>query len=87
MEKTQQSPKQIAVVLERAEALVLFECLARQEHSFQGGAGSVKLSYPAEGVALSNLLCLLEKQLAEPFAQNGSYPRLIEEARAELLKR
>jgi hypothetical protein len=84
MDETRRSPEQITIVLGRAEALTLFEFLARQEQIFHAADSSIELRHPAEGVALSGLLCLLEKQLVEPFAQDGSYTQRIQEAWLEL---
>jgi hypothetical protein len=54
----------VTLVLPPAEALVLFELLARWE---QTDAASVPLEHQAEQRVLWNILCMLERELGEPF--------------------
>ena len=72
-----ESPKVVLIELEPDEAIVLFEFLSRyceqDALSIEGKSGQV---------ALWNLLCLLEKQLVEPFLPE--YNRLVQEARDRL---
>jgi hypothetical protein len=70
----------MTIELSRAEALVLFELLARYG---ERGGDSLLLEHPAERWVLAGVLCLLEKQLVEPFS--ADYKKLLSDARAELI--
>jgi hypothetical protein len=63
--------------LTRDEALVLFELLNRYNDS-----KSLTVVETGENAALQNLLCLLEKELPEPFLPN--YEELVRQARERL---
>ena len=65
-----------SIALSRDEALVLFEYLSRADPA--GGTGL----HPAERRVLWNLLAVLEKKLAEPFAAN--YAELLDDARSRV---
>ena len=65
----------VDLTLSQAEALVLFEFLARF-----GQDGSLRIEHPAEEQALFNVLAELERQLVEPLM--SSYADLLETARA-----
>ena len=66
----------IRIDLESDEALVLFEYLAR----CRSGEYTPE---PSENIALDNLECLLERQIAAVFSPN--YAQELEAARARLL--
>lgn len=70
----------MTIELSRAEALVLFDALAR--YADRGG-DSLLLEHEAEKRVLGGLSCLLEKQLAEPLS--ADYQELLGDARSELL--
>ena len=65
----------VDLTLSQAEALVLFEFLARF-----GQHGTLTIDDSAEQQALLNLLAELEQQLVEPLMSN--YSELLETARA-----
>jgi hypothetical protein len=65
------------ITLSKAEALVLFEFLARFKDS-----SDVSIRDSAEEVVLWKILGVLESKLADPFAKN--YLEILEEARASL---
>ena len=67
----------VRIDLTSDEALVLFEFLQRF-----GDSDKLVLEDQAEERALWNLTCLLEKELAEPFAAN--YRQLLNQARDRL---
>ena len=70
----------IGVRLSKAEALVLFELLSRVESE------EVSITPDtAEWRALDALCCHLEKTLVEPFL--GNYPRMVADAKKELLEK
>ena len=69
--------KLVRLELEPDEALVLFEFLSRYSDE-----QVLAIEDKAEQVALWNLLCLLEKQLVEPFLPE--YSRLVRDARDRL---
>jgi hypothetical protein len=58
----------IAIHLDAAEALVLFEMLSR----WANDGAPLRVDDPGEKVALNGLLCLLEKQLVDPFRSDYS---------------
>jgi hypothetical protein len=70
-------PEKVIIALPKAEALVLFELLSRMDDNKQPA-----ITDPAEQVALNNLLCLLERELSEPFLPN--YGEIWEAAKTEL---
>lgn len=67
----------IEVVLTKAEALVLFELLARYKDSRE-----LDIIDSSEETVLWKILGVLESKLAEPFAQN--YLEILETARSSL---
>lgn len=67
----------VDLTLSQAEALVLFELLARY-----GENGSLGIEDPAEQQALLGVLAALERQLVTPLMSN--YAELLETARAAL---
>jgi hypothetical protein len=66
--------------LSRDEALVLFEFLSRFSNS-----NALAIEDQVEERALWNLLCLMERQMVEPFLPE--YPQLIQQARERLRDR
>ena len=81
MDTATSDPRPIVTIeISRAEALVLFDALAR--YADRGG-DSLLIEHEAEKRVLAGLLCVLEKQLAEPFS--ADYQTLLSQARAELL--
>jgi hypothetical protein len=68
----------MTVTLDADEALVLFELLARWRDKYPVW----ELVHPAEENALSAVLCLLEKQLEEPFRPD--YLELVSSAQERL---
>jgi hypothetical protein len=70
--------KTISVNFSRAEALVLFELLARVDQ-----AKVLPVEHPSERTILWVLEGQLEKQLQEVLAQN--YKELLEQARQEVI--
>ncbi|QPJ61199.1 MAG: hypothetical protein G3M70_04565 [Candidatus Nitronauta litoralis] len=72
------SKESINISLTKDEGLVLFEMLSRFCDS-----ESLSVTHESEKIALWRLLCLLEKQLAEPFKPN--YDELLNDARENLL--
>jgi hypothetical protein len=76
-------PEEVTLRLTKAEALVLFEWLHRNEDRDKSkSADYYDIVDPAERTALWNLSCDLESALAEPF--KSDYDQLVEAARAEL---
>ncbi|HEX8338525.1 MAG TPA: hypothetical protein VF621_17535 [Pyrinomonadaceae bacterium] len=71
------SDEPVVLRLSKDEALVLYEFV-----SGLGAQGPVEVKDHAEGRALWNLECLLEKVLVEPFAPD--YAKLVEKAKARL---
>jgi hypothetical protein len=71
------SDQTVNIQLTRAEALVLFEWLARTTD-----AGAVPVDDPAEELVLWRIEGQLESTLAEPFAPN--YKAVVEAAREEV---
>jgi hypothetical protein len=71
---------ELLISLTRDEALVLFELLHRLEDA--GDLPALLLEHQAEQIALSNLSCVLERLLVEPFQRD--YKALLEAARARL---
>jgi hypothetical protein len=67
----------VTVELTGDEALILFEFLSRFSDT-----DTLSLEDQAEARALWNLLCLLQKQLVEPFRAN--YQELLRQARDRL---
>jgi hypothetical protein len=67
----------VTIELTGDEALVLFEFLSRFSDT-----DTLSLEDQAEARALWNLLCLLQKQLVEPFRPN--YQELLRQARDRL---
>ena len=67
----------VSIDLTSDEALVLFDWLSRWEETEQ-----LTIEDESEFTVLAGLLCLLEKQLVEPFMPN--YGELVEKARAAL---
>jgi hypothetical protein len=65
------------VILTKAEALVLFEFLARFKDSSE-----LAIIDSSEETVLWKILGILESKLAEPFAQN--YSEILEAARSTL---
>ena len=68
----------VVIRLGRDEALVLFELL----HHWESQHRVTQPEHHADQVALWNLSCLLERELAEPF--DPAYDRLVTEARTRL---
>ena len=64
----------VSLELTLDEALVLFDWLNRQQE-----IGRFTIEDDAEFIALAGLICLLEKQLVEPFMPN--YGELLDKAR------
>jgi hypothetical protein len=76
-------PEEVTIRLTRAEALVLFEWLHRNEDRDEPKtAVYYDIVDPAERAALWNLSCDLESALVEPFMSD--YHQRVEAARAEL---
>jgi hypothetical protein len=76
-------PEEVTLRLTKAEALVLFEWLHRNEDRDESKtARYYDIVDSAERIALWNLSCDLESALAEPFS--SEYKQLVEAARAEL---
>ncbi len=71
------SADEIGIYLNKNEALVFFEFLSRYSDS-----DKMDIEDQAEQRILWNLTCLLESDLAEPFAEN--YGDLLEAARSEI---
>jgi hypothetical protein len=71
------SSKNVDLTLSQAEALVLFELLARFIQD-----GQLRVDDPAEEQTLANVFCDLESRLVEPFLSN--YLELLEAARSTL---
>ena len=67
----------VALVLTKDEALVLFEFLSRFDQT-----GELLVVDQAEERALWNLTCVLEKVLAEPFG--ATYEEIVKQARERL---
>lgn len=74
------STDEVVIQLSHDEALVLFERLARTDHTIDGFANLVEDQ--AEQRALWNLISLLEHVLVEPFA--AEYRELVTGARSRL---
>lgn len=73
------STEPIAIELSKAEALVLFEWLARTDET-----RSSTIEDAAEDEVLSRIQGQLETTLVEPFAQN--YQELVARARKEVME-
>ena len=71
------SEEAVVLRLSKDEALVLYEFVSRF-----GAEKRVEVKDRAEEQALWNLECLLEKELAEPFAPD--YAEILERAKARL---
>jgi len=69
----------ISLTLSHAEALVLFEWLARNDES-----QAIPIEHSSEQTVLWLLEGQLEKALSEPFATN--YEEIIEKARDEVMR-
>jgi len=69
----------ISLTLSHAEALVLFEWLARNNES-----QAIPIEHPSEQTVLWLLQGHLEKVLSEPFATN--YEEIIGKARDEIMR-
>ena len=79
-------PEEVTLRLTKAEALVLFEWLHRNEDRDKSKtADHYDIVDPAERTALWNLSCDLESVLVEPL--RSDYGELVESARAELRPR
>jgi len=72
------SGREVSLSLNRAEALVFFEWLARED-----GAGSLSFAHPAEEQVLWRVEAQLEKCLADVFAPD--YTARLAEARRSVL--
>lgn len=67
----------VAITLTKAEAIVLFDLLSRFSETDR-----MSFEHKAENQVLSNLCCVLESALAEPFREN--YRELLQAARESL---
>jgi hypothetical protein len=81
-------PDTITLELSKDEALVLFEWLYRREDARRADKNARKddpdkAPLDAEEIVLSGVLCLLEKELVEPF--NPNYDDLVAAARLRIL--
>ncbi len=76
----------VILQLSRAEALVLFEFLGREDSRMKSDALSrYEIEYPAERRVLWIIEGILETLLVEPFLPN--YRSLVEKARDEVIER
>jgi hypothetical protein len=72
------SDQKVNIKLTKEEAIVLFEFLER----FNKNKDLNKFEYQAEEKVIWNIICILEKELSEPFQAN--YQEIVEKARKML---
>ncbi|MCC2097336.1 MAG: hypothetical protein KDJ29_10615 [Hyphomicrobiales bacterium] len=75
----------VTLVLDREEAIVLFDFLQREIDVKNGAHLGQAVQHDGELWALNGLNCLLEKQLVEPFGPD--FANTVAQARTQLAKR
>ena len=74
--------KPISIDLSNDQALVLFELLSRRDEKIDSEQAT-DIIRRAEDLVLSDIHCLLERELAEPF--HPDFDKLLEAARKRIL--
>ena len=77
--------KEVHIALSHDEALVLFDLLSRWIEEKDAAPIKPLVEHDGELWSLNSLLCLLERELGEPFSTD--YGKLVDAARARLVER